>query len=63
MYLSRVSLKDDVLPVEGIFSTVSQHTIAQTTFEEDIASRLMITDTGDLVSKFSDNEIERNYPG
>jgi len=63
MYLPRASLKDDVLPVEDFFSTVSQYSIAQTTFEEDIASRLMITDTGDLVSKFSDDEMERNYPG
>lgn len=63
MYLSRVSLKDDVLPVEGLFSNVSQYTIAQTTFEEDIASRLMITDGTDLVSKLGDAEMERSYPG
>lgn len=63
MYLSRVSLKDDVLPVDGIFSNVTQSTIAQTTFEEDIASRLLITDMGDLAAKLGNTEMERNYPG
>lgn len=63
MYLSRVSLKDDVLPVEGIFSNVSQYTIAQTTFDEDIASRLMIADVGDLAAKLGHTEMGRSYPG
>lgn len=63
MYISTASLKEDVLPVQGIFSNVGQYSIAQTTFDENIASRLMITDEGDLVSELSEAETERNYPG
>jgi hypothetical protein len=63
MYLSKISLEDEVLPLEDLFSNVGQYTIAQTTFEEDIASKLMITDVGDLAAELSAAEIKKNYPG
>jgi len=63
MYLSSASLKDDILPVQNVFDSVNQHTIAQTTFEEDIASRLMVYKGTDLAAEFSNQDIERQYTG
>lgn len=63
MYLSRPNLDDDVLPGQNLFSGVSQHTIAQTTFEEDIASQFTIFEMTDLAAQFSRDDFESRYPG
>ena len=63
MYISGASLKDDVLSAQTMFDYLEQYTIAQSIFEEDIASRIMVTDMADLAAKFGDTEVERKYPG
>jgi len=63
MYLSRVNLDDDVLPMQNLFSGVSQNTIAQTTFEEDIASQFTIFEATDFAAQLSRDDFESRYPG
>lgn len=63
MYLSRASLKDNALPSQDLLNSIQQHTIAQTTFEEDIAAMLTIFTGMDLAANLGNNEIERTYPG
>lgn len=64
MYISRASLKDDVLRTQSSHDHIAQYTVAETTFEEDIASRLTITVLTDIVTMLTeDDEMETGYPG
>lgn len=64
MYLSRASLKNDVLLNQSSHDHISQYTVAETTFEEDIASRLTITVLTDFVSMLAkDSDMDTEYPG
>lgn len=63
MYISETSLKDDVLPVNGMIERTVLNTIAQTTFEEDIASQVTISLGVDIASQITNDNQERLYPG
>ena len=62
MYISRISLKKDVLSTQTLFDRAVQHTIAETTFEEDIASKIVLRTMSDMAAELT-NDIELKNTG
>jgi hypothetical protein len=63
MYISGITMKDGVLPINRMIENTVQNTIAQTTFEEDIASQVTISLGVDIATQIANDNQESVYPG